>query len=226
MLFRSILVTPRIRLSSCVVSRLRFSSRVGSGNCQWSARGWAWTRQSHRLSNSGHHLTHHKFSYSLSTPTLRSLSTSSHKLASLSPNCRSKSGGSDQHQKGKSVLEQRHKTVLYYLCAVAVLVAGASYAAVPLYRIFCQVSPSTPRAAFVQRVRVFIIQVIVVYLEFRQSYSYGGTVATHSPDKDISKMKKVKNRELTIKFNADKSSSLQWSFVPRQNEIIVRLSTK
>src|SRR4051794_6440039 len=32
------------------------------------------------------------------------------------------------------------KTTLYYLGAIGVLVVGASYCAVPLYRIFCQVS--------------------------------------------------------------------------------------
>lgn len=35
---------------------------------------------------------------------------------------------------------RRITSTLYYLAAVGVLVVGGSYAAVPLYRIFCQVS--------------------------------------------------------------------------------------
>jgi len=36
-------------------------------------------------------------------------------------------------------LEGRHKTVLLYLSSAAVLACGLSYAAVPLYRLYCQV---------------------------------------------------------------------------------------
>jgi len=70
------------------------------------------------------------------------------------------------------------------------LVVGLSYAAVPLYRIFCQ------------------------------SYSYGGTTSTHT-GRDLSEIPKIKNRPITIQFNADRSSSLQWNFRPQQAEIIV-----
>lgn len=35
--------------------------------------------------------------------------------------------------------EKNHKTVLLYLTSAAILVAGLSYAAVPLYRLYCQV---------------------------------------------------------------------------------------
>lgn len=35
---------------------------------------------------------------------------------------------------------KRIKSTLYYVTAAGVLVAGFSYAAVPLYRMFCQVS--------------------------------------------------------------------------------------
>jgi hypothetical protein len=35
--------------------------------------------------------------------------------------------------------KERNLTTLLYLISLAVLTAGASYAAVPLYRIFCQV---------------------------------------------------------------------------------------
>lgn len=42
--------------------------------------------------------------------------------------------------KNDARLKERHKSTLYYLGACTVLVAGASYAAVPMYRIFCQVT--------------------------------------------------------------------------------------
>lgn len=35
---------------------------------------------------------------------------------------------------------QRNKSTLYYVVALGVLVGGFSYAAVPLYRLFCQVT--------------------------------------------------------------------------------------
>ncbi|ODN04778.1 Cytochrome c oxidase assembly protein COX11, mitochondrial [Orchesella cincta] len=92
------------------------------------------------------------------------------------------------HDKASSV---RKTSTLYYLGAVGVLVVGASYAAVPLYRIFCQ------------------------------SYSYGGTTGTHDNTRDLSQMKKVKEKQITIRFNADRSSSLMWNFRPEQAEIIV-----
>ena len=40
----------------------------------------------------------------------------------------------------KNSYEFKHKTVLFYLTSAAVLTGGLSYAAVPLYRIYCQVS--------------------------------------------------------------------------------------
>ena len=37
----------------------------------------------------------------------------------------------------------------------------------------------------------------------------------------VENMKKVKDRILSIKFNADKSSSMTWNFKPQQHEIKV-----
>lgn len=39
---------------------------------------------------------------------------------------------------------RRNKTVLTYVAAAAVGMLGASYAAVPLYRLYCQVGPALP----------------------------------------------------------------------------------
>lgn len=40
----------------------------------------------------------------------------------------------------------------------------------------------------------------------------------------IENMEKQKQRPLTVKFNADKSATMQWNFKPRQSEIKVHTS--
>lgn len=88
--------------------------------------------------------------------------------------------------------KKRLKSTLYYISAAGVLAAGLSYAAVPLYRMFCQ------------------------------AYSYGGTTAVgHDADK-IEGMRPIRNRDIKIRFNADVSASMRWNFKPQQIEIIVK----
>lgn len=84
------------------------------------------------------------------------------------------------------------KSTLYYITAAGVLAIGLSYAAVPLYRMFCQ------------------------------AYSYGGTTNVGHDASKIENMTAIKNRELTIKFNADIGASMRWNFKPQQTEIKVR----
>ncbi|KAF2352279.1 Cytochrome c oxidase assembly protein CtaG/Cox11, partial [Trinorchestia longiramus] len=68
------------------------------------------------------------------------------------------------------------RSTLYYVAAVGVLVFGLSYAAVPLYRIFCQ------------------------------SYSYGGTVQQNTDAEKVAELTPVKDRKIAITFNADTSA--------------------
>ncbi|XP_065898565.1 cytochrome c oxidase assembly protein ctaG-like [Dysidea avara] len=82
-------------------------------------------------------------------------------------------------------------SVMLYITAVAIVVLGMSYAAVPLYRLFCQAT------------------------------GYGGTVYVVTDTEKVEAMKPVKERELTIKFNADTSPKLRWKFKPHQSEIMV-----
>ncbi|XP_026499938.1 cytochrome c oxidase assembly protein COX11, mitochondrial [Vanessa tameamea] len=82
-------------------------------------------------------------------------------------------------------------STLNYMIALGVMTVGLSYAAVPLYRIFCQ------------------------------AYSYGGTTGQAEADVSVSKMKAVKDRPLKIRFNADVASSMQWNFKPQQTDITV-----
>ncbi|XP_036326854.1 cytochrome c oxidase assembly protein COX11, mitochondrial-like [Rhagoletis pomonella] len=97
-------------------------------------------------------------------------------------------GGTDA---GESARKQRLKSTLYYLTAGGIFAAGASYAAVPLYRMFCQ------------------------------AYSYGGTTTQgHDADK-VETMQKIEDRILKIRFNADIAASMRWNFKPQQYEIKV-----
>lgn len=86
----------------------------------------------------------------------------------------------------------KNKSTLYYVTAAGVLVVGLSYAAVPLYRMFCQ------------------------------TYSYGGTTASGHDASKVESMTVVKSKPLKIRFNADTATSMRWNFKPQQSEIIVR----
>lgn len=85
----------------------------------------------------------------------------------------------------------RNKTVLLYVSSLAVLVGGLSYAAVPLYRLFCQ---STGR---------------------------GGRAFADESAERIEKMQKVGHRLIRINFAADTASGMRWNFKPRQSDVRV-----
>lgn len=88
---------------------------------------------------------------------------------------------------------QKIKSTLYYVSAAGVLTVGLSYAAVPLYRMFCQ------------------------------AYSYGGTTSVGHDATKIEHMDSLKHRPIRVKFNADIAASMRWNFKPQQNEITVSL---
>lgn len=85
------------------------------------------------------------------------------------------------------------QSIAYYSMAAVALCAGLTYAAVPLYRLFCQ------------------------------STGYGGTVNENHDASKVEKMKPVKDRVIKIQFNADLSASMRWNFKPQQYEIRVRI---
>lgn len=85
----------------------------------------------------------------------------------------------------------KNKSTLYYVSAAGVLTVALSYAAVPLYRIFCQ------------------------------AYGYGGTTAEGHDASKVETMRTVKYKPIKIKFNADVSSSMRWNFKPQHSEITV-----
>ncbi|XP_060535108.1 cytochrome c oxidase assembly protein COX11, mitochondrial [Cylas formicarius] len=83
------------------------------------------------------------------------------------------------------------RSTVYYVTAAGLVTVGLSYAAVPLYRMFCQ------------------------------AYSYGGTTAAGHDAEKVASMRPLRTKPITIKFNADKSASMRWNFKPQQTEITV-----
>ncbi|XP_062975973.1 cytochrome c oxidase assembly protein COX11, mitochondrial [Elgaria multicarinata webbii] len=86
---------------------------------------------------------------------------------------------------------RRNRTVLTYLAAGVVGMAGVSYAAVPLYRLYCQAT------------------------------GLGGSIVEGHGSDQIETMEPVKDRIIKITFNADVHASIQWNFRPQQTEVYV-----
>ncbi|PON98616.1 Cytochrome c oxidase assembly protein CtaG/Cox [Trema orientale] len=92
--------------------------------------------------------------------------------------------------------EQKSRKMLLYLTALVFVMVGCSYAAVPLYRRFCQAT------------------------------GYGGTVQRReSVEEKIARHAKdgtVTSREIVVQFNADVADGMQWRFIPTQREVRVK----
>lgn len=86
----------------------------------------------------------------------------------------------------------RNRDVVMYSTAAVLVALAASYAAVPLYRIYCQSTGKGGKAI----------------------------VDTESSEK-VSCMKPVKQRTITVRFEADTSSRIAWDFKPTVPEIVV-----
>jgi cytochrome c oxidase assembly protein subunit 11 len=95
------------------------------------------------------------------------------------------------NQAPKNSQSYKFRTTLYYAAGLGVLTVGLSYAAVPLYRMFCA------------------------------AYSYGGTTGVGHDGEKVGSMQRVADRIIKIKFNADISASMRWNFKPQQYEIKV-----
>eukprot|EP00053_Salpingoeca_punica_P011565 m.102994 g.102994 ORF g.102994 m.102994 type:complete len:235 (-) comp15706_c0_seq3:486-1190(-) len=121
-----------------------------------------------------------------SSPSLQSpLSTLLRRQASSS------SSTSTSTSSSSSKVDASNASSIYYLGALTVFTVGMSYAAVPLYRMFCQAT------------------------------GFGGTVMKGTDPLKIAAMKPVEDRVIKIKFAANTSTTLPWKFYPVQNEIEV-----
>ncbi|KAM7275551.1 hypothetical protein ACFE04_017417 [Oxalis oulophora] len=106
--------------------------------------------------------------------------------------------GSHRHYASRATATVEHKSnkMLIYLSALVFAMVGATYAAVPLYRRFCQ---ATGYGGTVQR-RETVEEKIA-------RHTQDGTVTT---------------REIVVQFNADVADGMQWKFVPTQREVRVK----
>lgn len=96
-----------------------------------------------------------------------------------------------QSSKAGQSLDEKNVTIALYATATAVAVMGLSYAAVPLYQMFCQ------------------------------HYGIGGTtqVATAEQFKNVRPVKGAK--PITVHFSASTSDSMPWTFRPQQKSVVV-----
>lgn len=83
---------------------------------------------------------------------------------------------------------RRHRGVAAGLLVMSAVMLGAAYAAVPLYRLFCQVT------------------------------GYGGTIQQASKPASV-----VLQKRITIRFDANVSPDLPWSFQPAMSKTDVRI---
>ena len=87
---------------------------------------------------------------------------------------------------------EQNQRVLLYLASVGVGAVGMSYAAVPLYKAFCQ------------------------------RYGFGGDTGRAADPEQAAKMRPVKDgRQIKITFNADTSDMMPWKFRPTTREVRV-----
>ncbi|CAN1218038.1 Cytochrome c oxidase assembly protein COX11, mitochondrial [Linum perenne] len=97
---------------------------------------------------------------------------------------------------GSSTTEEKSRKMLMYLTGLVFVMVGCTYAAVPLYRTFCQAT------------------------------GYGGTVQRRETvEEKISRHAKdgtVATREIVVQFNADVADGMPWKFIPTQREVRVK----
>ncbi|KAM4124049.1 hypothetical protein ACB094_01G203100 [Castanea mollissima] len=104
--------------------------------------------------------------------------------------------GIQRHYASQASREQKSWKMLLYLTGLVFVMVGSTYAAVPLYRRFCQAT------------------------------GYGGTTQRReSVEEKIARHAKdgtVTSREIVVQFNADVADGMQWKFVPTQREVRVK----
>lgn len=103
---------------------------------------------------------------------------------------------SKRHYSSSILQEKKSRKMLIYLTALVFGMVGCSYAAVPLYRRFCQ---ATGYGGTVQR---------------RETVEE--KIARHSRDGTLT------NREIVVQFNADVADGMPWKFIPTQREVRVK----
>jgi cytochrome c oxidase assembly protein subunit 11 len=134
--------------------------------------------------------------------------------------------------------QERNERLAWYMAAVVVGAVGATYASVPLYKIFCQ---ATGFGGTTQRVTLQewaadqeqrestgisrILQNLVHQVLPQQPIRKTGRVHTWTDEEAAAKLaslKPVKNgRLITVRFDSTVSDVLPWTFVPTQLDVKV-----
>ena len=96
---------------------------------------------------------------------------------------------SQQHHARRKAYTEKNKTLALYALSAVIGVLGGSYAAVPLYKIFCQAT------------------------------GFGGTVQKADMERAKTLTPVKDGRVLKITFNADTSDVMPWKFRPSQKEV-------
>lgn len=102
--------------------------------------------------------------------------------------------GARRSPEREAAIHKSNQSLLAWALAIVVGTIGLSYASVPLYRVFCQVT------------------------------GFGGTVKIADDDADpilIDENNIVEDRPISIRFNADVSAHVPWRFTPLQSEVVV-----
>lgn len=127
-----------------------------------------------------------------------SFNAANRRMHSSSPNAKERyAAGARRSPEREAEIRERNKAFAAWMFGIALGTMGLSYASVPLYRVFCQVT------------------------------GFGGTVRrTEGEEADgfataIDDAKIVEDRPLTIRFNADVSARMPWRFTPLQSEVVV-----
>ncbi|XP_047338379.1 cytochrome c oxidase assembly protein COX11, mitochondrial [Impatiens glandulifera] len=100
------------------------------------------------------------------------------------------------HYSTQASREKKSNKMLLYLTGLVFTMVGFTYAAVPLYRRFCQ---ATGYGGTIQR---------------RESVEE--KIVRHAQEGTVPK------REIVVQFNADVADGMQWKFVPTQREVRVK----
>ncbi|XP_072044429.1 cytochrome c oxidase assembly protein ctaG-like [Amphiura filiformis] len=120
-----------------------------------------------------------------------SIGDSKSHLSYLFPSCGRFYSTEPKDKESGFSLGQKNKSVMLYMVALFILAIGVTYAAVPLYAVFCQAT------------------------------GYGGAIKDGHNTSEIATMKQIKKRPLLISFNADTAASMRWNFKPQQREVVV-----
>jgi cytochrome c oxidase assembly protein subunit 11 len=131
--------------------------------------------------------------------------------------------------KSQASREERNVQVAWYALSAVIGALGATYAAVPLYKVFCQTTGfgGTTQRVVTEREPTVLEKMVAPLVDMLPNKGGGGTRVHTWTDPDaaerLANLKPVENAPLlTIHFDTTVDGQvLPWSFVPVQNDVKV-----